>query len=337
MVLPDRPLKVSEEGQPREASRRRILSSLLGMTAAFTPRAAGAQMSPGATSVLNSVSRPGGDYVSPYALNFTIESSLLNAGFDQRPWNDPAAEAAQTVAAWQAAHARPPKGSWPPGAAWGPPARQYPAPVLPRTDPDYMRERVAAVAARHIGLAYQHHHIPSWMPPLGWAWAPVLAGTDGPGLDCSNFTSFVFNYGLGIKLPTDIRLQGATVTLMGPGGAGCLRAERIPLGRYADLETTLAPADLIYIRNRKGVSGHVVMWLGALGRSPDNDPLVIDCSEIPRRDASGTPIPFGVRIRPFRRDGWYWRNATHAHRIIRPEGVACLTPPAAFPEGGDRG
>jgi len=294
-------------------------------------------MSSNFTSVPGPATRHDADYASPYALSFAIESSLLNVGFDQRPWNDPAAEPALPVAAWQAAHARGPNGFWPPGAAWGPPACQYPAPVLPRTDPDYMRERVLAIAARHIGLAYQHHHIPSWMPPPGWAWAPVLAGRNSPGLDCSNFTSFVFNYALGIKLPTDIRLQGQTVTLIGPGGVGCLRAERFPLGHYTDLETTLAPADLIYIRNRKGASSHVVMWLGAIGRSPDHDPLIIDCSEIPRRDANGVPIPFGVRIRPFRRDGWYWRNASHAHRIIGAQGVACRRPPAAFPEGGDRG
>ena len=275
------------------------------------------------------------DYVSPYALSFTSDSGLLNAGFDQRPWNDPAAEAAQPVRVWQAAHARTPAGTWPPGAAWGPVASQYPAPALPRTDAGYLRERVIAVAARHIGLAYQHHHIPSWVPPAGWAWRPVASGDDAPGLDCSNFTSFVFNYALGIKLPTGIGRQGEALALNGPGGGGCLGAEPIALRHYAALETILAPADLIYIRNRKGAIGHVVMWLGATGRSPDGQPLVIDCSQTTHRDANGIFIPPGVRLRPFRHDGWYWRQASHAHRIIGAAAAACHGPPATFAEGGD--
>ena len=276
-------------------------------------------------------------YASPYALSFTSETSLLNAGFDQRPWNDPRDEAAQPVAAWEAAHARTAGGEWPRGAAWGPPASQYPAPVLPRTDATYLRERVIAVAARQIGLGYQHHHIPSWMPPAGWAWRPVDAGRNGPGLDCSNFASFVFNYALGIKLPTGIGLQADTRTLAGPGGAGCLRAQRIALHHYAALDTLLAPADLIYIRNRSGGIGHVVMWLGATGQSPDGDPLIIDCSQSRHRDANDAEIPPGVRVRPLRRGGWYWRQVSHAQRIIGVASPDCPTPPAPFPEGGDTG
>jgi hypothetical protein len=280
---------------------------------------------------------PGAEYVSPYALSFASDSSLLNAGFDQRPWNDPAEEAAQPIAEWQAAHLPTTAGRWPRGASWGPPARHYPAPILPKADAAYLRERVIGVAARHIGLAYQHHHIPSWMPPPGWTWSPVDAGHDGPGLDCSNFTSFVFNYALGIKLPTDVGLQGEAAALTGPGGAGCLRAEPIALHTYNMLATTLAPADLIYIRNRHGSIAHVVMWLGPIGQSPDGEPLIIDCSQTRHRDANGVEIPAGVRLRPFRRGGWYFRHASHAHRIIGAGSPSCRTPPAAFPEGGDTG
>jgi hypothetical protein len=333
MVLPDRPLIVSEDGGHPAPKRRRVLAGLLSMTAAFTVRTAGAQMS----STPAPVSQGDADYASPYGLSFTSDSSLLNAGFDQRPWNDPAAESGEPVAAWEAAHARRATGAWPRGAAWGPPASQYPAPVLPKPDPAYLRERVIAVAARQIGLAYQHHHIPSWVPPPGWVWSPVLAGSNGPGLDCSNFASFVFNYALGIKLPTAVGPQGETLTLRGPGGVGCWRVEPIALRHYETLATSLAPADLIYIRNRSGGIGHVVMWLGATGQSPDGDPLIIDCSQTRHRDSNGVEIPPGVRLRPFRRDGWYWRNVSHAHRIIGTDLASCQTPPGAFPEGGDMG
>jgi cell wall-associated NlpC family hydrolase len=338
MVLPDRPLNCAEDWRLHGTRRRRVLASLLGMAAAFTVRTARAQMAP---SDVPPAGPRNADYTSPYALRFTSDSSLLNAGFDQRPWNDPADESAEPVAAWQAAHARTSAGAWPRDAAWGPPAAQYPAPILPHiqagTDEAYRRERVIAVAARQIGLAYQHHHIPFWTPPPGWAWTPVEAGSNGPGLDCSNFTSFVFNYALGIKLPTAVALQGEALTLMGPGGIGCLRAERIALHHYAALDTILAPADLIYIRNRNGAVGHVVMWLGEVGQSPDGEPLIIDCTETRHRDTNGVRIPPGVRLRPFRRGGWYWRNASHAHRVIGAGEPACRATPAPFPEGGDAG
>jgi cell wall-associated NlpC family hydrolase len=305
----------------------------MGAVAAFTAAAAEAQTSSSDTSVPSANDDPsddaGGGYTSPYSLAFTSSDALLDAGFDQPPWNDPEDEAAAPFATWEAANA----GKR--GAAWGPPARQFPAPRLPRTDPAYLRERVIAVAARHIGLAYQHHHVPSWTPPAGWPWLPVEAGSNGPGLDCSNFTAFVFNYALGIVLPTAVGLQGQTVVLRGPGGAGCLRAQHLSLGAYATLGASLAPADLIYIRNRAGRIGHVVMWLGTIGQDPKGDPLIIDCTETVHADADGVSIPIGVRLRPFREKGWYWRNAAHAHRIIGAASPVCERPPPAFPEGGD--
>ena len=312
-----------------------MLAGLLGVTAAFTVRHAGAQTPATKAAVPPTPSASGADYTSPYSLSFTFDGSLLNAGFDRRPWNDPADEASEPIAAWEAAHAKRRDGTWPLGAAWGPIAAQYPAPVLPTTDVDYQRERVIAVAARHIGLAYQHHHIPFWSPPTGWRWIEVKAGPRGPGLDCSNFLSFVFNYALGIKLPTKIETQGGTVTLSGSGGIGCLEAERIAMPDYAALDATLQPGDVIYIHNHNGVIGHAVMWLGAIGRSPDSDPLIIDCTQTGHRDAKGADIPLGVRIRPFRRNGWYFRQASHVHRILHAGSPVCRTTPAPFPEGGD--
>ncbi len=309
-----------------KAGRRHVLGGLVGGFAAFTAARAEAQMSSSHTSVSPA---SGDDYTSPYSLRFTASNTLLAAGFNQPPWDDPEGEATERFAAWEAANA----GKR--GAVWGPPARQYRAPTLPQTDPAYLRERVIAVAARHIGLAYQHHHVPAWVPPAGWPWLPVKAGSNGPGLDCSNFASFVFNYALGIKLPTAIGLQGKTVVLRGPGGAGCLHAQHLALGSFATLGASLAPADLIYIRNRAGRIGHVVMWLGKVGQDPKGDPLVIDSTETVHADADGVLIPIGVRLRPFREKGWYWRNASHAHRIIDAVAPVCERPPPPFPEGGD--
>ncbi len=65
---------------------------------------------------------------------------------------------------------------------WGPRAAAYPSVVVPKgCDPvKWKRLRVVAVAERYVGLPYRHHHIPQWDPD------------EGPGLDCSNFTSWVY-------------------------------------------------------------------------------------------------------------------------------------------------
>ena len=81
----------------------------------------------------------------------------------------------------------------------------------------------------------------------------------------------------------------------------------------------------------------MVFWLGSLGRSPDGGPLIVDCSQTRHRDANGVTIPPGVRLRPFRRDSWYWRHAAHAHRIVGEGALSCRIAPGPFPEGGDPG
>ena len=84
---------------------------------------------------------------------------------------------------------------------------------------------MVAAARRHIGLGYQHHHLPEFDPPGDWPWLAVSAGRNGPGLDCSNFTSLAFNDGLGIKLPTGIECPGRSHGGGRAGGAGHRDAE----------------------------------------------------------------------------------------------------------------
>ncbi|MBW4022819.1 MAG: hypothetical protein HIU92_06695 [Proteobacteria bacterium] len=307
------------------------MACVASAAASFTVGHAEAQTSrPGATvrGDLPSASEADAGYTSPYDLRFASAQVLLDAGFDRAPWNDPGGESDMPFAVWEKAHVGDRD------AAWGPPARQYPAPRLPLTDAAYLRERVIAVAARHLGLGYQHHHVPSWPPPAGWPWRTVAAGANGRGLDCSNFTSFVFNYALGIKLPTAVGQQAWDLDLQGPGGAGCLRAAHVPIHGFEALGADLQPADLVFIRNRSGQVGHVVMWLGSVGQSPDGDPLVIDCTQSLHRDAGGVLIPRGVQLRPFRRTSWYWRRFSHAHRVIGAETQVCSAPRPSSEGGG---
>jgi cell wall-associated NlpC family hydrolase len=295
---------------------------MAGIACGFTGPEAEAQMSSTNTSAQPAA---GGSYQTPYALHFSCPQSDLAAGFDQAPWNDPQAEAAAPFATWEATHAEAR------GAAWGPPARPYPAPRLPRQDEAYLRERVIFVAALHIGLAYQHHHLPSWSPPAGWPWLPVAAGANGPGLDCSNFSSFVFNYALGLRLPSAIGAQAVQLSLAGPGGAGCQPVTRLHAARYEALIAVLQPADLLYFQDRHGRIRHTGFWVGGLAGTP----LILDCTDSRHADGRGQAVPTGVHLRPFDEASWYWRHFSHAHRVIGAEARTCRVP-GAFPEGDDR-
>jgi hypothetical protein len=154
--------------------------------------------------------------------------------------------------------------------SWGPHPRQYPPAKAPAgCDPvEWERARIIAVAKKYIGLPYQHHHIPAWSP------------AEGPGLDCSNFTSWVYNYGLGIQFDSKIQIQESSSSAP---------------GRLLGKDEKFAPGDLLYIlkADRSRVS-HVAIFV--------DDSHVIDAH-------NGS-----VQVRNF--DGWYKWNLSHARRVI---------------------
>ena len=163
---------------------------------------------------------------------------------------------------------------------WGPPAAVYAAVVPPAVcDPVvWKRARIIAVARHYLGLPYQHHHIPAWTPPPSWT--AHSGGPESAGLDCSNFTAWVYNYGLGLKFTGAIEDQAD-----GP---------RAPGRRLANGEP-FATGDLLFIlkQNRSRVS-HVVIYI--------DEQHIIDSHDD------------GVRVRPFA--GWYRSHLSHTRRII---------------------
>ena len=158
---------------------------------------------------------------------------------------------------------------------WGPKAAHYPPVRVPvGADPiEWKRARVLAVAKHYIGLPYQHHHIPAWAPPGS-------AGAQTAGLDCSNFTSWVYNYGLGIEFTSDVHMQAD-----GPKAPG----------RRLSANEPLALGDLLFIMNRDRTKlTHVVIYV-------DPEHIIDDHAD-------------GVRVRPF--TGWYTNSFSHARRVI---------------------
>ena len=264
-------------------------------------------------------------YASPYAIVLATPRDELCADFAEPPRADPRAESDVAFEGWYAADVRKSFG------AWGPRPRTYSAPSSIATrDVTWRRERVIAAAEKLIGYGYQHHHLPDWDPPVDWPWKTTCAAKNGPGLDCSNLTTFVYDYALGIRFPSDIDEQASLTRVTSFGGEGEIEVERIEHGdSYRTFVEALEPADLVFVKNKKDEVSHVVIWLGTTGRSKDGTPLVLDSHGDDTRDVNGALIPCGVRIRPFRENGWYWRSASHALRILRAptaQGPAQNTP-----------
>ena len=256
---------------------------------------------------------PAPAYRSPYRIEYHWPRGELIGDLEHTERGDHRIEAEIPHALWYAERTRE---RW---GAWGPPARFYPAPAEVATwSAQRKRERVVAVASRFLGYAYQHHHIPDWDPPAHWHWLPTCAGRNGKGVDCSNFTGFVYNLGFGLRINTDVALQARQTEVAGL--AGPIARVDLP-ATYEERLQTLRTGDLLFIRNNAGHVSHVVIWIGSIGASPDGIPLVMDSHGEDTRDAEGHLIPCGVHLRPFRKNSWYNMSASHAHRLI-PEDPA---------------
>lgn len=172
---------------------------------------------------------------------------------------------------------------------WGPMPAKYPGvekliESLPRgTDiTQWKRDRVVAVAKHYIGLPYRHHHIPAWAPET-----TDRINRPGPGLDCSNFTSWVYNFGFGLILNGDVEKQAA----MEPR-AGYSLPRNI---RRIGVNEQFQPGDLLYIANPEhSAIVHTVIYI-------DNDHII---------DSTAGHVD----IRHF--SGWYRTRLSHAIRIF---------------------
>lgn len=149
---------------------------------------------------------------------------------------------------------------------WGPKPLTYPPVEIPKgVNPiQWERDRVIAIAKKYIGLPYMHRHIP-------------MQG----GLDCSNFTSWVYNYGFGIRFSSNTQKQAQEA------------------GRRLAPNEELEPGDLLFIWNKqKNKISHVVLYV---------DPNTIIDSTITKKQN-------GVALRPFK--GWYKERFAWARRIF---------------------
>lgn len=252
------------------------------------------------------------DYKSPYRVKFSFPEEELIGDLLRGPRSDWKDYATVPYSQWQNTSNQ---SRW---GYWGPSIKHLSPPAgLAKKSPQWSRERVIATAMRYIGYSYQHHHVPDWEPPVDWPRDPELKTPVGKGVDCSNFTGFVYNLALGILPSTGIKQQAEMSDAAGPGAGRSVPVRRIELPKsYDDFSKELNTGDLLFVKSNKGNVSHVVLWVGKIGESPDGMPLILDSTGTGAKDAKGETIPDGVHLRPFKRSVWYFTQASHVLRII---------------------
>lgn len=253
-------------------------------------------------------------YQSPYRVNFNFSDQELIGDILTGPRSEWKEQSSVPFSDWYAESTKRRYKSW------GPPSKHFASPEgINGKSPQWMRERIIAVALRFTGYAYQHHHIPDWEPPADWPQNPLAKEPVAPakGIDCSNFTAFVYNIALGIKPTGDVQDQSVLTEMTGPGEKTSTKLRRIekPEG-YEEMLTDFKTGDLLYIKNRAGEVSHVVLWVGKVGVSRDDVPLIIDSTSEGAKDSEGNVIPNGVQLRPVLRNSWYAKSLSHGLRVI---------------------
>lgn len=254
-------------------------------------------------------------YKSPYKVKFSFSEEDLIGDLLTGPRAEWKEHAAVPFKDWYD------KGNQARWSYRGPAAKHFDPPRgLAGKSVEWSRQRIIAAGLRWVGYSYQHHHVPDWDPPEGWPRDPEQKTPAGKGLDCSNFTAFVYNWALGIKPTGDVRKQAELTEMPGPGPGRTFPVKRVELPKeYADYEKELLTGDLLFVKNTSGTLSHVVLWVGKIGVSPDGEPLILDSTGSGNYDANRVEIPDGIYLRSFKSNSWYFKQASHVLRVI-PDG-----------------
>jgi cell wall-associated NlpC family hydrolase len=251
-------------------------------------------------------------YASPYSVKFTFELEDLIGDLDG-PRGHWKSEASIPFEDWYSAQTQRRFG------VWGPSGQHFPPAVLGgQRTVEWMQQRVIATGLRFQGYHYQHHHVPDWDPPADWPYKPSPLGRQSKGVDCSNFTAFVYNLAFGLKPSGETREQAAMTEVRGPGPDRTSKVRRIEVpASHAEYRERLQTGDLLFIKGRtSGEITHVVIWVGGIGQSRNAVPLILDSTGEGHKDENGAQIPDGVQLRPFTPKSWYCQSASHALRLL---------------------
>jgi hypothetical protein len=184
----------------------------------------------------------------------------------------------------------------------------------------WRQQRIIYVARKYIGAYYQHHHLLQWNPPKTWSWDtlnPVSLGHQSAGIDGSDFSAWVYNYGLGLHLKIYVDSQYVQIQTNGYGETPYTDIlEYNKPSTFDSLVGMLKMGDLIYFAKDSLTSApsHVAIWIGK--PTTDQDYLVIDACDQTIKDSKNANIPAGIQLRPFKSGGWYYNRLLKIHRLI---------------------
>ena len=232
---------------------------------------------------------------------------------------------------------------------WGPsnPATSPPT-VTTGEGAEWLEARLLAVYKQAIGVAYQHHHDPFWLPTQGSKWNAVNIGYQSQGVDCTNLTAYAYWDAFGVFLNGDTPSQASIsptnnssnlITIpqsmapylsiqVHPGPAGA------SLSDYESFVSQLRPGDILYINPSKtpgeasdpSACTHAITWLGHFGVDANGmyPNLIVDSTgnQPAHVDSSNHEIPGGVHVRPFAAPNaqglnmWYFEHVDHVLRLV---------------------
>jgi hypothetical protein len=268
-------------------------------------------------------------YTSPYAITLSDPASALGKGLLSHTFFT------KSVA-----------------APWGPDKPVNTPPTVPASVPTdkrigWLQQRLLYAYSQAIGVAYQHHHNPFWLPQQGRSWIEVAHGYQSPGIDCTNLTSYMYENALGITLNAATAKQ-ASIGLTPQATSAYLSvpqsmkkyvnvqviAPPTSASDYADFIKQLQPGDILFISPSRKFGDpedpskctHAITWLGTYGTmangGPSQEPLIIDSTgnQPTHVNANNQGVPDGVEIRPFGSsgplNGWYFEHVDHVLRIL---------------------
>jgi len=229
---------------------------------------------------------------------------------------------------------------------WGPQPNNYPLVYVPNGCDStlWQQQRILSVVnyVVSLNLNYCHHHTPGWLALNSPVFRTIINGSSGicadrgvngtnqwQGIDCSTYTSFVYNFGLGTNLNKDVQQQAC-----GPNAPG--RVLNIKNLTNTANQNLMEPGDLLYIAGDGNIS-HVIMWTGhqltngtgAFGIDTIIQSYPADTSEFVYNagmdslknnetiylisDSTGTGPNYRMFI------SWYVSQFSHARRIINPD------------------
>ena len=237
---------------------------------------------------------------------------------------------------------------------WGPKPIQYPLVKILKScnKVKWQHKRILAVIDKIVKmkLNYCHHHSPMWTPEeadrkttgnttggdtdqggkCSEEGLKHLKGAAGfRGIDCTHFTSYVYNYGFGCY---QVTLTGDQAC--GPNAPGGI------LPFTVDEQDKFLPGDLLYIAKKGSAHplqiSHGILWTGykmsqkgefseekLIENMPENQKKAV-IEYIEARKAANKPVYViadshgaGPNYRPFA--GWYTNSFSHARRLIKTD------------------